>query len=82
MSRRKPVNILERSKLEGLHTGTLMSRRKALLACEDSFEVSDRIPGEETPEGLIEFKDTPDWKNAYTELKDELSKREHWKAPR
>ena len=52
-----------------------MSRRKALLACEESFEVSDQIT--RASSDLIEFKNTPEWNRAYSELKSVLSKREN-----
>ena len=56
--------------LKEMHTGTLMKRRKALLKCEESLKVSDRYGyEEELSVGLIEFKDTPEWKKAYGDLK-------------
>ena len=68
--------------LEYMHTGSLMSRRKKLLACEQSFEVSDRYGNEKEPNpeetGYIEFKNSTAWKEAYKELKAVLSTREHY----
>ncbi|MEH6826115.1 MAG: hypothetical protein V7629_19650 [Motiliproteus sp.] len=61
--------------LESMHTGSLMSRRKELLKCEESFELSDQIEPRGTQE--IEFKNTPEWKRAYSELKQVLSQREN-----
>ena len=64
-----------------MHTGSLMSRRAALLKCEESFEMSDRNGYETKPNvsqaGLIEFKNTPEWQEAYKDLKKVLSTREN-----
>lgn len=72
--------IINKDELMALHTGTLMARRKALLKCEESFCLSDRL-GEDEPNpvetGFIEFKDTAEWKQAYAELKHVLAGREH-----
>ncbi len=71
-----PKTLIE---LEELHTGTLMSRRDALLKCEESFELSDRYRHEpkSIDESVIEFKNTEAWKSAYSDLKAVLAKREH-----
>ena len=61
--------------LESMHTGSLMSRRKALLKCEESYEDSDQIVRKDL--GLIEFKNTQEWLNAYSDLKQVLSSREN-----
>ncbi len=67
--------------LEKMHTGTLMSRRVALLKCEESFVASDHGVYEAKPSasitGIIEYKDSPEWKQAYKQLKDVLATREH-----
>ena len=67
--------------MEKMHTGSIMSRRAALLKCEESFEMSDRNGYETKPNvsqtGLIEFKNTPEWQQAYKELKKVLSTREN-----
>ena len=57
-----------------MHTGSLMNRRKALLQCEESFELSDQVELQYSK--VIEFKNTPEWKRAYSELKLVLSQRE------
>ncbi|MBI3561179.1 MAG: hypothetical protein HY080_05615 [Gammaproteobacteria bacterium] len=58
-----------------------MKRRAALLKCEESLEASDRNGYEVKPiakyTGLIEFKNTPEWKQAYDELKNVLGTREN-----
>jgi hypothetical protein len=75
------VEIKTIEELNKMHTGSLMNRRKALLKCEESFKVSDRNGCEKKPlaseTGVIEFKDTPEWKQAYEELKIILSTREN-----
>ena len=79
MSSKVEFKTLE--ELNAMHTGTLMSRREALLKCEETFEASDRNNYEPKPlpkdTGYIEFKDTPEWKKAYEELKNILSTREN-----
>ena len=61
--------------LEAMHTGSLMSRRKALFKCDDSFEHSDEL--ERPTHDLIQFKQTPEWQQAYSDLKSVLSRREN-----
>jgi len=74
------------AELEIMHTGSLMSRRKALLKCEESFEMSDQIERSDSEE--IEFKNTDEWQQAYKDLKSVLDTRENlpskheWKAMR
>ena len=74
------VPIKNQDELKALHTGTLMVRRVALLKCEASFSLSDRLAEDEpnpAETGFIEFKDTAEWKKAYAELKHVLAGREH-----
>ncbi len=75
------VKIVTKEVLTKMHTGTLMTRRKKLLQCEESFALSDRFGYESEPDpketGYVEFKDTKEWKNAYKELKEILATREH-----
>jgi hypothetical protein len=52
------VPILEISELEKMHTGSLMIRRRDLLACEESLLNSDRESGYQVDSGFIEIKDT------------------------
>ena len=63
------------AELEEMHTGSLMSRRKALLKCEESFELSDQINPSNSSE--IEFKNTVEWRQAYQDLKSVLDTREN-----
>jgi len=75
------VKLKTLEELNKMHTGSLMSRRAALLKCEESFELSDRNGYETKPNisetGFIEFKDSAEWQQAYTELKNVLSTREN-----
>lgn len=75
------VEIINLDILESMHTGTLMSRRLALLKCEESFELSDRFGHESKPNiedtKTIEFKDSTEWQNAFNELKVVLAAREN-----
>ena len=75
------VPIVSKIELETLHTGSLLSRLERLRKCEESFRLSDKFGYEEEPDlsatGYIEFKDTDAWKQAYSELKEILTDREH-----
>lgn len=79
MSSKVEIKTLE--ELNVMHTGSLMKRRAALLKCEESFEQSDRNGYEAKSNikntGIIEYKDTPEWQQAYTELKSILNNREN-----
>jgi len=75
------VEFRSLEELYKMPTGTLMSRRAALLKCEESFKQSDRNGYEEKPKAaktkLIEFKDTIEWQQAYSNVKTILASREH-----
>ena len=73
------VEIKSIEELESMHTGSLMSRRNALLKCEESYELSDQfgISSHDKDAGVIEFKDSNNWKKAYKELRSILATREH-----
>ena len=71
------VEKKSKAELAEMHTGTLMARRKALLECDESLEMSDKDEGYQHVEGIIEFKNTPEWKQAYADLKGVLSSREN-----
>ena len=77
-SKSKKIETIDLESLEQMHTGSLMSRRKALLACEESIKLSDRDQGYVVENGYIEFKQTEEWKKAYSQLKSVLKNREHW----
>lgn len=69
------VKTLSVAELEAMHTGSLMSRRKALLKCEESSPAGRVSHGAQAE--FIEYKDTPAWQRAYRELKAVLATREH-----
>ena len=75
------VKVISREELEKMHTGTLMRRRADLLACEESFQQSDRFSLGQEPNtnenSLIEFKNTRQWEEAYRDVKEILSTREN-----
>jgi hypothetical protein len=71
----KKLEVISKPDLEKMHTGTLMSRRNALLKCEESFEMSDQYQAAKS-DG-IEFKNTPQWEQAYQDIKAVLSTREN-----
>jgi len=71
----KKLDVISKADLEDMHTGTLMSRRNALLKCEESFELSDQY--QMVKGNGIEFKNTSQWKQAYQDLKAVLSTREN-----
>lgn len=72
------VKIISLNELESMHTGSLMTRRIALLKCEESLMVSDRDSDHKVAPGTIEFKDSEEWKQAYHQQKNVLAKRENW----
>lgn len=76
---RRPIPMLDRTALESMPTGSLLSRLRKLLACEESLASSDQFdPGiQQTPAGTIEFKDSAEWAAAHAHLKEILVLREH-----
>ena len=77
MPRRLP--ILDRAELEAMQTGSLLSRLRKLLACEESREASDRPDdsARQAPGKVIEFKQTAEWIEAHRQLKAVRAHREH-----
>ncbi len=73
------VKFLSKEELENMHTGSLMKRRKELLSCEESIELSDISSDLEKQStiDLIEFKNTIEWEKAYSDVKNILSTREN-----
>ncbi len=75
------VKGMSKDVLEKMHTSSLLKRRNELLACETSFELSDRCGYEKPPDSkviiFIEFKNTNAWQEAYVEVKNILSTREN-----
>ncbi|ASP35492.1 hypothetical protein CHH27_21465 [Labrenzia sp. VG12] len=67
--------------LEKLHTGSLLTRLQGLRSLHASFETSDWSPeARDAVEaaGLVAFKDTEIWQTAFQNLKQRLSRREHF----
>lgn len=79
MARSRKIPILAPADLDAMHTGSLLTRLRELLKCEESFLLSDRWEHGVLPasSGFIEFKDTDEWRAAHQELKNILSRREH-----
>ena len=73
------IPICDPSALEGMHTGSLLSRLQLLQMCVESFNQSDRVDMAEAPDpsqaGFIEFKNSPEWLTAYRDLKKILDTR-------
>jgi len=81
MTKRDPlkrqVAIVAEVKLLEMPTKQLLGRLKRLRFCEESFQGSDLTEREiEACTGIL-FKDTPEWKKAYEEVKRVLAMREH-----
>ena len=71
------VVIIKQDQLMTLHTGTLMKRRDELLKCDESLEISDSLKTELNSQDLIQYKNTKEWREAYADVKEVLSTREH-----
>jgi hypothetical protein len=74
--RRKPIPPMSLEELEKLPTKRLLARLRQLHQCEESVLLSDHDDVSNTS-GTILFKDTPEWKFAYEQVKGALSLREH-----
>lgn len=73
----EPIAAVE---LKTLHTGSLLTRLKSLRALQNCFDLSDwSIEERDAVEaaGLIAFKNSILWEKAFSEVKAELSLREH-----
>lgn len=74
----RALPAMAREELESMPTGALLARLKRLRWCEDSPEMSDLSEDERaTAAHLILFKTDPAWRQAYADLRDVLSSREH-----
>lgn len=71
------VPILDSAVLASMPTRQLLGRLRRLRRCEDSASVSDASPEDLARATGILFKDTPEWKTSYAELKQVLAIREH-----
>lgn len=79
--KRKKIAVCDLSRFNAFSTKRLLMRLNRLQECEQSFGLSDKDLGENTPAGFIEFKESPDWIAEYEYLKELLSKREHIDQP-
>ena len=63
--------------LRQMPTKALLARLARLRMCEESLAASDLSPTEvESVRGIL-FKSTPEWSQAFGEVKQELATREH-----
>jgi hypothetical protein len=62
--------------MKKLSTKQLLARLKRLHQCDESVSLSDYDSAIDTSEAIL-FKDTPEWKTAYEQVKEVLSSREH-----
>ena len=70
--------LLKLEELERLNTKRLLNYLKLLHQCEASFEESDQYEKSALDEAdRIEFKESENWKLAYSRVKSILKKREH-----
>lgn len=77
----RTVEPIAFDELQKLHTGSLLTRLKRLRALQESFELSDWLPEERDAveaAGLIAFKQTAVWKDAWSDIKRVLDDREHF----
>ena len=76
-----PVPILNVSDLEAMPTTALLKRWRALLSCEPSYVMSDRVGYEPEADpkdsGMIEYSECSEWRDAYADVKKILETREH-----
>ena len=70
--------LLKIEELEKLNTKRLLNYLKSLQQCEQSFEESDQyVSSELDGEDRIEFKESEQWKLAYSRVKSILKNRPH-----
>jgi len=77
LMKRVLIPILSPESFAGMPTKQLLGRLRALHECEESASLSDRSPAEIVADPGILFKDTAQWKEAHSQLKAVLAKREH-----
>src|SRR5262245_22350933 len=75
--KREGIPFMAPADLETLSTRQLLARLKRLQQCAISIELSDKDENDFYESGLIEFKNTSEWTQAYHQLKDVLAGREH-----
>ena len=73
--KRSPLAVITPEALEKMPTKQLLGRLRRLRECEESASLSDSTtPAQDA--GIV-FKETPEWRTAYRQLKQVLSNREH-----
>ncbi|KZK87126.1 hypothetical protein PsAD13_00394 [Pseudovibrio sp. Ad13] len=80
ISELKTVSALQFDQLQSLHTGTLLTRLKALRSLHECEEQADWTNEEKLAvrsSGLIAFKSEENWKLAFADVKAVLATREH-----
>lgn len=73
--KRKPIFPMPLIGLETLPTKQLLARLRRLNQCEESLALSDRDVADNS--GCIEFKQSSEWMEAFRDVKQVLSRREH-----
>lgn len=73
----KGVSPIDRDRLDSLSTEELLSRLARLRRCEENREGSDMTAAEIAAVDGILFKDSPEWRQAYEDVKSVPSGREH-----
>ncbi|WP_310484638.1 hypothetical protein [Chamaesiphon sp. VAR_48_metabat_403] len=73
--KRKQIFPIQSIELEKLSTKQLLGRLQRLRQCEESLELSDRDNIDLS--GCIEFKQSQEWLEAFRDVKQILSLREH-----
>ncbi|MDH7975210.1 hypothetical protein QH494_23750 [Sphingomonas sp. AR_OL41] len=75
---KRALQPVEREQLGDMPTGALLARLKRLRWCEETREESDLSEEEvASAANLILFKSDPEWRSAYSDIRDELTAREH-----
>ena len=73
----RAVPRMQPEELKHKTTKELLGRLKRLQACEESQDVSDITLEESSSTDAILFKNTPEWQQAFHEVKEVLASREH-----
>jgi|GEM_PF-5793202 len=74
----KTIEVISKADLSEFHTGSLLTRLQNLRELPESFETSDWSADErDSVRDKIAFKNTTVWKEAWSDLKEELAGREH-----
>jgi hypothetical protein len=68
--------------LQKMSTKALLARLAHLRMCEESLAVSDLLPSEAQSVNGILFKATPEWSEAFAQVREELGNREHIPRPK